>query len=381
MEVTLSRVEAILQNILGADNVLVPPQSRVEEILLAILNNTEYIHPGDPSRVEEILLAIKDGGSYDKKALSRVEDILIHKLNDEEYTDYSEDDLSRVEKLLIQWIDLHPEVIKELTTSSFPISILANGLPLLDYRIYGNTVQSGRPTPDSPIEPEFVGELVTEGEYAGQYAIPISSAGQTKTIYLGQVPTTRKIKKLVLTGEEDWQKSSVGYNGFYFPDYIKPFTDMFCNIAVAGTKSEYAQRPWVTYNDRFLAISTDPEIVGTTVASFKSWLAERYANGNPVIVWAIGSSDIDIIGIVNEPLCKIGDYADSVDFSQAGVEIPTLKKPNTTVIDVETSLEPSSMYLKYTEPSDGPAPKTPALGTKDGEIYVTPNNEIYVLRR
>ena len=177
------------------------------------------------------------------------------------------------------------------------------------------------------------------------YKIPISSAGQTKNIYLGQVQTTRRIKKMVLTGKEEWQKSSVGYNGFYFGAHTKQFTDMFCNIAVAGTKSEYAQRPWVAYNDGFAAISTDPEIVGTTVASFKSWLAERYANGNPVIVWAIRSSDIT--SIVNEPLCRIGDYADSVNFSQAGVEIPTLKKPNTTVIDVETSLEPSEVDVKY----------------------------------
>lgn len=113
MEAPLSRVEAILQNILGADNILVPPQSRIEEILMAILNNTEYVHPGDPSRVEEILLAIKDGGTYDGVTLSRVEDILVHKLNNEPYEDYSEDDLSRVEKLLIQWIDEFLEVIVE----------------------------------------------------------------------------------------------------------------------------------------------------------------------------------------------------------------------------------------------------------------------------
>ena len=37
-----SRNEAILQNILGANNVLGDPMSRIEEILQAILNGTEY---------------------------------------------------------------------------------------------------------------------------------------------------------------------------------------------------------------------------------------------------------------------------------------------------------------------------------------------------
>lgn len=665
MEAPLSRVEAILQNILGADNVLVPPQSRVEAILLAILNNTEYIHPGDPSRVEEILLAIKDGGSYDKKALSRVEDILIHKLNDEEYTDYSEDDLSRVEKLLIQWIDLHPEVIKELTTSSFPISILANGLPLLDYRIDGNTKQDGFPTPENPIEPEFCGDLVsieldeplravgdykdtldlgtktytkrireymitgeedwciqgsvnspifymdvssayyassgtltndaivkgnpnnyyasrvyvdygnrtseytietlkkylreqytygtpvkiyyayrnppeptvvsdipngmigniegyavrneepTEGyqvdySFNGKllpsgkyqiyktYKIPISSGGvnlfnletvvegflkpngtidfpgqgwftsdyieinpstvytinpnssygslayhafydvnksfissvpsgfitvtspnnakylritfrpnsydimvnegstplpyepyvtpTVKNIYLGQVQTTRRIKKEVLTGEED-----IGTNGVIgccsLP--LNEFINISGLVVISTHYSGVSSMPVreIRFGTIFrnrgcnIGIISNPTNVPTQaqIADFKSYLAQQYAAGTPVTVWYVLAEPE--VGIFNEPLCRIGDYADSITFEQAGIEIPTLKKPNTTVIDVETSLEPSSMYLKYSEPSDGHAQKTPVLGTKDREIYVTPNNEVYALRR
>ena len=44
---------------------------------------------------------------------------------------------------------------------------------------------------------------------------------------------------------------------------------------------------------------------------------------------------------------KIGDYADTLSMEQAGVSIPTLNKPNNTVIDVETTLKPSEMYVKY----------------------------------
>lgn len=382
----LSRVEAILQNILGADNILVPPGSQVEEILQAIYYNTEYEN-NPKSRVAEILLAIKNKGIYDGPVLSRMEDILIHKLNDKEYTDYSEDDLSRVEKLLIQWIDLHPEVIKELTTSSFPISILANGLPLIDYRIYGNTVQNGTPTPDSPIEPEFVGGSTALPYEPYGYKIPISSAGQTKNIYLGQVQTTRRIKKMVLTGEENFRRASNGC--FYWTggitDYSRVQNVDMCRCTHFGSQPLVGGTSSVTTNNIAFyhsTVTSEFYCAARNISSaddFKAYLATQYANGTPVIVWYVLATPET--GIVNEPLARIGDYADSVDFSQAGVEMPTLKKPNTTVIDVETEVEPSSMYLKYTEQSDGPAPKTPVLGTKDREIYVTPNNEVYVLRR
>lgn len=103
----LSRVEAILQNILGADNILVPPGSQVEEILQAIYYNTEY-EKNPESRVAEILLAIKNKGIYDGPVLSRMEDILVHKLNNIPYTKHKKEDLSRVEQLLLDWLEQSP---------------------------------------------------------------------------------------------------------------------------------------------------------------------------------------------------------------------------------------------------------------------------------
>lgn len=153
----LSPVEAILQNILGADNILVPPGSQVEEILQAIYYNTEY-EKNPKSRVAEILLAIKNKGVYDGPVLSRVEDILVHKLNNIPYTKHKKEDLSRVEQLLLDWLEQGggEEIIEY--TGTFPMTILANGEPLLDYLISGNTVQSGTPTPDNPIMPQGTGE-------------------------------------------------------------------------------------------------------------------------------------------------------------------------------------------------------------------------------
>lgn len=346
--------------------------------------------------------------------------------------------------------------------------IPAIGKPLIDYTIWGNSLQSGTPTPDNPIEPEFVGDrtenlapplsewaegfidalgklAVTQekgvrssdyihvtpnvtywfgdsnpggfpdgggtGRWSGiawydenksfisrytrateltysidapdnarfarltlrkygdthnlmfnagstalpyepyGYKIPITSGGITKNIYLGQTPTTRKIKKLVLTGEETIQVySPTTRYVINIPVSVAPVsgskiglcTHYFYDSAVFTTNGSFIIDLEPIYWYRKIPI-TDNRF--TTADDFKSYLAAQYANGTPVIVWYVLATPET--GIFNEPLARIGDYADSVDFSQAGVEIPTLKKPNTTVIDVETSLEPSEVDVIY----------------------------------
>lgn len=54
-------------------------------------------------------------------------------------------------------------------------------------------------------------------------------------------------------------------------------------------------------------------------------------------------------GIVNEPLMKIGDHADTVDNTQTSVQIPTFA--GTTVIDYDGTTKPSQMYTEYNSQS------------------------------
>lgn len=76
---------------------------------------------------------------------------------------------------------------------------------------------------------------------------------------------------------------------------------------------------------------------------FKAYLAAQYVAGTPVTIWYVLATPET--AVVNEPLRKIGDYADTLSYEQAGVQIPTLH--GNTVIDVETTLKPSQMYIKY----------------------------------
>ena len=54
-----SRNEAILENILGADNTIVAPQSRIEELLIEIMDMLGEMEPSEPVTEAEIDVIIE----------------------------------------------------------------------------------------------------------------------------------------------------------------------------------------------------------------------------------------------------------------------------------------------------------------------------------
>lgn len=449
MDSVPSRVEDILLALINNSEYDGPIISRVEQILYSFLENSEYAAEPE-SRVEAILVALKAAGLYDDAVISRIEIILYSKLNGTEYTAEPE---SRVEELLLEW-ELSEE--KELT-GVVPLLFNADGTPLLDYLISGNTVQSGTPTPDSPIIPQGTGERtgnlwnrdVPKYDYAKDYKkynpdntialkagtytvssdaklpiiqvfdnshtqlsvsdaiaisssyfiswdgfalapstdtvrsgtiillsdyiltfavsgtlgtyimlnlgstalpyepygykIPISSAGQTMPIYLGEVETTRRIKKLVLTGQETgWIKRDSPDNTYQisYPSNAVPYSGLCSHFANGGSRIGDLVNGEAHFGAGGFAARYDTV---TTLDTWKSYLQQQYSNGTPVTVWYILATPET--GIVNEPLMKIGDYTDSISMEQAGVEIPTVNGENT--LDVLTTVKPSEVYIKY----------------------------------
>lgn len=336
-----SREEAIMQNILGASNVLEPSESNIEEILKSILYNTPYTKEAE-FEIEKILLAIKNNGTYDGEGESRDMKILIAILNDLDYTEEAE---SGIEELFIEW--LHQRSSIKVLEGIPPLTFTSIGLPLINYLIEGNTVQSGTPTPDNPITPEGCGNLETIGEKAGQYKIPISSANTTTPIYLGEVETTRQVKKLVFDGTESWSRSTSGNNTRVYtpqiPECMSLSPAICTHFDYNVTNVGYPRiGEFVINSSKAIIFGVD----GNTFADVDAWkayLAQQYAAGTPVCVWYVLATPTT--AIVNEPLRKIGDYADSVSMEQAGVQIPT--NNGTTVIDVDTTLKPSNIYIEY----------------------------------
>ena len=233
------------------------------------------------------------------------------------------------------------------TITTLPKSIIADGQSA-SADIIGNMVQTGTPTPQNPIQPSETGDLETTGAHAGQYKIPILCGGTTTPVYLGEVQSERKIKKLVLTGEETiyynstnkvfyfvlptaYYTGSVRTTPLYCSHYLhiddgRPFAEMPNNsIYIASYGSEKAAYVYTTdYTD---------------TTTYKAYLAAQYAAGTPVTVWYVLATPTT--GIVNEPIRKIGNYADSVSVTG----IPTTGTAES--FDIDTELKPSEVQLTY----------------------------------
>lgn len=329
-----SREEAIMQNILGASNVLEPSESNIEEILKSILYNTPYTKEAE-FEIEKILLAIKNNGTYDGEGESRDMKILIAILNDLNYTEEAE---SRIEELFIEWLQQRSQI--KVLEGVPPLTFTARGLPLINYLIEGNTVQNGTPTPSNPVDVVGVGTLDN-----GQYKIPISSGGTTTNIYLGSTQTVRVIRKLVLTGQEDWRRFSTTDDYYFYPGNL-----MLSKSQLISTHYTYATSRGAAINNSVFTNTGNGEniwlradVFGGDVSALKTYLQQQYATGVPVTIWYVLATAET--AAVNEPLMKIGDYADTLSKEQAEVQIPT--NDGTTVIDVDTTVKPSNIYIEY----------------------------------
>ena len=176
------------------------------------------------------------------------------------------------------------------------------------------------------------------------YKIPILSNSTTYNKYLGEEQTVRNIVKVVFKGDETetWVKSNTYQGSFYTTltaDYISASYDAYCSHAVfASSASEYS-------TDRFMFTTGANKNCNLwigeaswSVANFKAYLQQQYANGTPVTVWYVLATEQT--AVVNEPLMKIGNYADSLSTS-----IPTVDGANS--LSVDTTIQPSEVTAAF----------------------------------
>ena len=166
----------------------------------------------------------------------------------------------------------------------------------------------------------------------------ITCAGQTVPVYLGQTQTVRRIKKLVLTGDEFWRD----YNGNIWSDAVD--SDSMHGMTCICTHLDSQRNSGIYISNgstRLKVYASSVSSVATTAEEWVQYLQHQYANGTPVTIWYILATPET--GIVNEPLAKIGDYADELYSEDTTVTIPTIKGQNT--LTVEGDLPPSSMTI------------------------------------
>lgn len=204
--------------------------------------------------------------------------------------------------------------------------------------VYGNGQQTGTPTPKEPIMPTFCGTL--DGT---DWKIPITCTGQTTPLYLGEVSTVRRVRKLVLTGTETFAATTASTH-YRCRTTLVPKATTQSTIAVLSTHyyaSAGARDGTITLTSDGGSVYFTDDTNAVTDETFKSYLAAQYAAGTPVTVWYVLAEPTT--GIVNEPLCKIGDYADELSSEDAAVTIPTVRGQN--ILTVETQLPPSKIVI------------------------------------
>lgn len=176
------------------------------------------------------------------------------------------------------------------------------------------------------------------------FKLPAAVNDTEYSVSLGQVPTTRRIKKLMLTGEEDVKSSKV--LNTYQIDVSTSMNSSPTVICSHFQSVEVIPTSEMRNGKLFHANGVNNTNICFGVVNqfnapsdFKQWLAAQYAAGTPVTVWYVLAEPET--GIVNEPLMKIRDYADTV----AVANIPTTGTPEN--FDVGTTLKPSEVQLTY----------------------------------
>ena len=184
--------------------------------------------------------------------------------------------------------------------------------------------------------------MVSEGSTALPYEpygykLPLLSGSTPVDIYIGESQTTRQIKKLVLTGEESWitlSKPPYTYAAPIIP-YLNNIDGISSHFVLRRTLQTLTNKTFMFNNGNEIYIKYNDK---TSVDVFKQFLADQYANGTPVTVWYVLATPTT--GILNEPLRKIGNYADTIDSTQTSAQIPT-SADSTTISWAGQGLAPS----------------------------------------
>ena len=233
--------------------------------------------------------------------------------------------------------------------------------------IYGNSIQNGTPTPDNPIEIQSVGDLVTDSqdEHYREYKIPVNV--KTKNIlvlediyecsYSGDYyPSAARLNN----GLTSPHTESSTYKGCYWLIKVKPnttytfSTDMRSDNATIYSKGamydsleevqKYGTVP-VSKQIRGATFTTDSTtqyvLIGKdnhdASAITLTWTWAQLEEGSTATPYVKHYDETTNI-YLNEPLRKIGDYVDYIDFRNGKVVRNVEVIDDTGTLPIEQSL-------------------------------------------
>ena len=205
-------------------------------------------------------------------------------------------------------------------------------LPLNASSQGGCTIVAGSTPPDHYIPYGYKLPVVCGGSTTNIYlSEPIRKMGTYKDIVSSSGTASRKIKKLVLTGEEQWAESSRS-GGYRFTVNLQSALQSdttvgaksYCShLKLVGTGQTYSTNQAYTItgtSDLLMTLDAN-----TRLADWKSFLAQEYSNGTPVCVWYVLSTP-----------------------TTESFTAPTIPTTGTAEqFDVNTTLKPSEVSLTY----------------------------------
>lgn len=198
---------------------------------------------------------------------------------------------------------------------------------------------------DMQISPVFTDNGTYPDSYIPYgYKLPLTCGSQTTPIYLGQVQTVRRVKKLVLDGTERWSADASTCQA-NMPLPITAGSRMVFSTHYNGTVQANNGNAWINAALKTLFIMDTAHATNITV--FKQFLIDQYAAGTPVCVWYVMAEPET--GIINEPLAKIGDYADTVASANTGAP-SIITSEGYQNLTVGTTIQPSSVSVAYNLP-------------------------------
>ena len=179
---------------------------------------------------------------------------------------------------------LYPADVWEIYEGTLPATFNANGSDMRQYQIYGNT-----------------GGVGDEADITGLSEPLCGIDTYTDSLDLSTGILTRRIRKLVLTGNETFTKnlaSTTDYlyyaaRGVVLPLSISKPPIVCSHLHRVGGAPQGTKTGINTYNDysvvylNFGANVMNAQASGNTPNGFKEYLAAQYAAGTPVTIWYV----------------------------------------------------------------------------------------------
>lgn len=240
-----------------------------------------------------------------------------------------------------------------VTGSSVTLTDHITNMEVRDYRIYGNSIQDGEPTPDAPIDIQSVGDLVTDktDEHYGKYDVPVTVRGKNlfnKDYFIetcnASVASGYEVTEETFGGKECMKvygialgiikkyptvfKENTQYT-ISFDHYDVPYNNNVGMIITAKYSDETSEKVftsgttggvWKTHSWTSAAGKTISYLsysygTGAAYTYISNWQIEE---GTSVTAYEPYTSETYHI-YLDEPLRKVGDYADYIDYQNQQV--------------------------------------------------------------